>query len=236
MDSDITHTAIAGGVLVAAGFGLDYLQNGPNSILGKLLGLNVNQNVIETPLRFGETSTSPYEVPVPTLRAPLPTSTQFNTDPSGALYIPQDHSKKKVRAGLSSADIDVAAWEIAKTVFEDMQPYEPPVKMRVGDTQKIHDDLVHIMHSHDCPEILLKVAHFHKTHGHQQLGSVLMQTQSKIVGTAADGYEDMMGVPRMYSRMGDLNASEYDSENDRLASMGSDSSIFWKVQNAWPAY
>lgn len=236
MDNDITRAATYGAVLVVGGLGIDFVMNGPNSILGRLLGqkVNANQPFTEAPLKFGETSTSPYEVPVPTLRAPIPESTHANTDSSGALEVPIRY-KKKDKSGLQMQDIDAASWEIAKTVFEDMAPYDPSVKITVGSTQKIHDDLIHIFNSHDCPEILIKLAHFHATHGHNiyKPGSVLYATQQKMVGTAADMYEDFIGIHRMYSRTGDLNASEYDKDDDRLAAMGQESPIFFKVQGGW---
>lgn len=236
MDKDIVHTATAGAILVAGGLGLDYVFRGPDSILGKLLGqrVNVNQPLTEGPLKFGETSTSPYEVPVPTLRAPIPESTPENTDSSGALEVPIRY-KKKDKSGLQMQDIDAAAWEIAKTVYEDMMPYDPSVKQTVGSTQKIHDDLMYIFNSHDCPEILIKLAHFHATHGGNiyKPGSPLYSQQQKMVGTAADMYENFIGIHRMYSRIGDLNASEYDDPNDRMSAMGQESPIFFRIQGGW---
>lgn len=236
-ENKLTSVLVTGGVLIGAAVGIDYVLHGNDSILGRMFSKptpSINQS--NFPTKFGETSTSPWEVPVPTLRKSLPISTRENTDSSGAIHVPMNY-EPEVKSGMKDSDMDSAAWEVAKTVFEDLSPYEPTIRFKIGDTKSIHDHLMYIFNKDDCPEILVKLAKFHSTHGHNVYlpGSALRAQQQKLVGTAADAYESLIGVSRMYSRTGDENAHEYDSQNDRLAAMGSESPIFFRVQGGYPS-
>ena len=91
MSKDLFGTvALLGG----AALGADYLISGDNSIIGKFLnaaGMGAPKHVEppSDPLygrpKFGEPSTSEWEVPVKTMRAPFPLG---DPDASGAIEIP----------------------------------------------------------------------------------------------------------------------------------------------------
>lgn len=219
----------------------DYLYNGDNSIIGKFLkaaGFGAPKQPVHIPdvldrPRYGEPSTSDFEVPIKTLRTPFP---DLNPDASGRVLIPRSHPPKHMdekvfKHGCSKTDLDKAAWQVAQLVFSDVAVYGPTTKYAVGDTQEIHDDILHILYSHNPPEILLKLARFHGVHGDEALNpaSPIYAQERQLAGSGADLYENAMGIQKMFSREGFAYVGEYDEEDDRQAALGAESPITFNI-------
>lgn len=240
---------ILGTVVLLGGVALggDYLFRGDESIIGKFLRSTMGAPKSEAPFpadprhgrpEFGEPSTSPWEIPVKTLRAPFPMGPPDHT---GAIPVPfksspTPHAKKKMKHGSSVDDMDTAAWEIAKIVYYDTSfQSSPTTKFKVGDTKTIHDDIMFVYDHPNPPEIFKKLARFHADHGADCLNpaSPLYQQQRKLAGTAADLYENYMGVEKLFSREGFAYVGEMDEEDDRLAANGAESAITFNIGGAY---
>lgn len=230
-----------------AALGADWAINGDNSIIGKFLRSTLSKDkgpkapFPVDPLhgrpRFGEPSTSRWEVPVQTIRAPFPLGPP---DASGRIEVPFKSSphpreKKKLKHGASPDDMDAAAWQIAEMVYNDTAVQLPPTKYDVGDTRAIHDNILFIMDHPNPPEIFKRLAKFHAIHGPDCLNpaSPLYAQQRKLAGTAADFYENFMGIEKMFSREGFAFAAEFDEQDDRLAANGAESHITFNIGGAY---
>lgn len=234
--------ALLGGV----GLGADYLFNGDNSIIGKFfksagMGAPAKPKIEGDPLygrpKFGEPADSRFTIPVKTLRAPFPLG---NPDPSGRIFVPfkaepVPHDKKHHKHGVSRRAIDSASWSIAEMIYNDTAVQLPPTKFEVGDSQKIHDDIVFIYEHPDPPEIFLKLARLHEHHGANCLNpaSPVYKQERKLAGSAADFFEHFMGIEKMFSREGFAMVGEYDDEDDRQSAEGAESPITFNIAGAY---
>lgn len=236
-------------LLGGAALGIDFVVKGDDSIIAKFLNSTMGgrSKIPETePFRadplygrlpFGEPSTSPWEIPVATLKAPFPLGP---ADHTGAIEVPFKsqpitRQKKRMKHGASVDDIDAAAWEVARIVYNDVAIQSPTQKWFVGDTERIHNDILYIYDHPDPPEIFKKLAHFHADNGANCLNpahpSYIMQR--KLAGTAADLYEQYMGIEKLYSREGWAMVAEMDDEDDRLAANGAESPITFNIGGAY---
>lgn len=234
-------------LLGGAALGADYFINGDNSIIGKFLKTTMGGKkgpavpFPSDPLygrpKYGEPSTSMWELPVKTVRAPFPLGPP---DASGRIEVPfkstpHTREKKKLKHGSSPEDMDRAAWSIAELVYNDTSVQLPPTKFDVGDTNTIHDNILFMMDTHNPPEIFRRLSKFHADHGPDCLNpaSPLYIQERKLAGTAADFYENFMGFEKMFSREGFAYVGEYDDEDDRLAANGAESHITFNIGGAY---
>ena len=235
--------AVGIGLVGAAAIGADYFINGPNSIIGKILGQSKGfahvpghiTGVPSDPLygepRFGTPSVG-YNIPgwvypVKTARAPFPA---LNPDMSGRIKIPVHDG----HVGRQEAE-EMAAASIANLVFIDASFYSPSEKWNVGTSVEIKHNVLDLIRSPDAPELLLRLVEFHQRHGgdaHNR-GSPIYNQEIKLAGACADLYESYLGMEKWFSREGNAYAAEYDEENNRLAAAGAKSPIWFGVQGAY---
>ena len=231
--------ALGLGVGVAA-LGGDYLLNGPNSVLGKLLGKKKGFSVphmgdVPTDPLYGESrgQTSVgnrfpgWVYPVKTARAPFPA---LLPDTSGRIRIP-------IHGGYPSKSMaeDMAATSVANLVFDDASYFSPTEKEKVGTSVEIKHHLLRLIRSPDAPELLRRLVEFHHKHGaaaHDR-GSPIRNQEVKLAGSCADMYEEWIGMEKWFSREGNAYAAEYDDANDRLAAVGAKSPIQFNIGGAY---
>lgn len=232
---------VALGLGVGAGaLGLDYLINGANSVIGKLLGKKKGfsrhhpSGVPTDPLygeSRGQTSVGNrfpgWVYPVKTARAPFPA---LLPDTSGRIRIP-------VHGGYPSKSMaeDMAADSVANLVFQDASYFSPTEKTKVGTSGEIKHHLLRLIRSPDAPELLRRLVEFHHKHGaaaHDR-GSPIWNQEIKLAGSCADMYEEWIGMEKWLSREGNAYAAEYDHENDRLAAAGAKSPIVFNIAGAY---
>lgn len=234
---------VALGVGLAGGaLGIDYFVNGPDSVIGKLLGKkrgfsvpNLHQGVPSDPLygenRYGQTSVGNrfpgWVYPIQTARAPFPA---LLPDTSGRVKIPvADHMVPRREAE------EIAAQSVANLIFADASFYSPTEKWDVGTTEHLRHNILHLIRSPDSPELLRRLVEFHHKHGPEAMdkGSPLHNQQIKLAGACADLYEDYIGMEKWFSREGNAYAAEYDKLDDRLAAAGAKSPITFNIGGAY---
>lgn len=235
--------------LVALGLGIgavalggDYLINGPNSVIGKLLGkkkgFSMRHHVGGVPAdplygenRYGQTSVGNrfpgWVYPVKTARAPFPA---LIPDTSGRVKIP-------LTGGYPSRHMaqEMAAESVADLVFNDASYFSPTEKSEVGTSVELKHRLLRLIRSPDAPEILRRLVEFHERHGvkaHDR-GSPIYDQERELASSCADMYENWIGLEKVYSREGFAYAGEYDEENNRLSAAGAKSPIQFNIGGAY---